>query len=352
MDSGLLDNQQHWRRAVLLAGATVSEAIRNLNEVGIKIVLVSDRVGSLVGTITDGDIRRGLMRGVSMEDSVQCILNQKPLIVSPCMSQEQVKQLMWVNKVQQIPIVDAERQIVGLHLWDEVAAPNKRHNLMVIMAGGMGKRLYPHTKNCPKPLLQVGDRPVLEHIIIRAKSEGFTNFVLSIGYLGHMIEDYFKDGSKLDIRIEYVRESTPLGTAGALSLLNPIPAAPFIVTNGDVITNIRYAELLDFHVTHSADATMAVRLHEWQNPFGVVETDGINIIRFDEKPVIRSHINAGIYTLNPSALNNLIINEYCDMPNLFERLHASQKKTIAYPMHETWIDIGRPDDLALANMTI
>ena len=129
-------------------------------------------------------------------------------------------------------------------------------------------------------------------------------------------------------------------------------SAPFIVTNGDVITNIRYGELLDFHMTHSADATMAVRLHEWQNPFGVVETEGINITGFEEKPVVRNHINAGIYALNPSALNNLIVNERCDMPNLFERLQADARKTIAYPMHESWIDIGRPDDLFLANMTV
>ena len=343
---------QQWRKAILLANATVGEAIHNLNEVGVKIVLVCDEAGSFVGTITDGDIRRGLMRSIRMHDSVLSILNQKPLIVFPHMAQEFVMHLMLANKVQQIPILDADRQIVGLHLWDEVAMPHNRENLMVIMAGGMGKRLHPHTEGCPKPLLQVGDRPILEHIIIRAKSEGFFNFVLSVCYLGHMIEDYFRDGSQLDVRIEYLREDAPLGTAGALSLLNPIPAAPFIVTNGDVITNIRYGELLDFHMTHSADATMAVRLHEWQNPFGVVETEGINITGFEEKPVVRNHINAGIYALNPSALNNLIVNERCDMPNLFERLQADARKTIAYPMHESWIDIGRPDDLFLANMTV
>jgi len=190
---------------------------------------------------------------------------------------------------------------------------------------------------------------MLEHIIERAKLEGFSHFVLAIHYLGYMIEEYFGDGDHLDIRIDYLREQSPLGTAGALGLLNPRPYAPFVVTNGDVITDIRYGELLDFHVRHAATATMAVRVHEWQHPFGVVQTQGVDIVGFEEKPIARSHINAGVYVLEPDALSVLSADTHCDMPTLFERLQAQAKRTVVYPMHEPWLDVGRPDDLIIAN---
>jgi NDP-sugar pyrophosphorylase family protein len=197
-------------------------------------------------------------------------------------------------------------------------------------------------------LLNVAGKPMLEHIIERAKLEGFSRFVLAIHYLGHMIEEYFGDGERLGVEIGYLREQAPLGTAGALGLLMPRPDAPFVVTNGDVLTDIRYGELLDFHVRHNAHGTMAVRVHEWQHPFGVVQTQGVEIVGFEEKPVSRSHINAGVYVLDPEALNLLSVDARCDMPTLFERLQAQAKRTVAYPMHEPWLDVGRPDDLTRA----
>jgi NDP-sugar pyrophosphorylase family protein len=258
-------------------------------------------------------------------------------------------QLMIANKIQQVPVVDERHRLVGLHLWDSLATQSARKNVMVIMAGGMGIRLRPHTENCPKPLLSVAGKSILEHIIDGAKQQGFENFIISINYLGHMIEERFGNGECMGIRIDYLRESSPLGTAGALSLLEPIPNAPFVVTNGDIVTDIRYGELLDFHVRQEAAATMAVRIHEWQNPFGVVRLKGVEITGFEEKPIKRSHINAGVYVLEPTALNLLSTHERCDMPMLFERLQAKSARTVAYPMHEPWLDIGRPNDLLLAN---
>jgi NDP-sugar pyrophosphorylase family protein len=198
-------------------------------------------------------------------------------------------------------------------------------------------------------MLAVAGKPMLEHIIDRAKLDGFTRFVLAIHYLGQMIEAHFGDGERLGVQIEYLREESPLGTAGALGLLNPLPDVPFVVTNGDVITDIRYGELLDFHVRHAAAATMAVRVHEWQHPFGVVQMQGVEIIGFEEKPITRSHINAGVYALQPSALSVLAADAHCDMPTLFERLQAKAQRTVAYPMHEPWLDVGRPKDLLAAN---
>ncbi|MEI6246710.1 MAG: sugar phosphate nucleotidyltransferase, partial [Acidobacteriota bacterium] len=233
-------------------------------------------------------------------------------------------------------------------VFDELMRPQQRDNVMVIMAGGAGKRLLPRTESCPKPLLPVGGKPMLDHIIERAKAEGIGRIVLAVHYLGHMIEAHCGDGRKWGIEITYLREEAPLGTAGALRLLDPPPASAFLVTNGDVLTDIRYGDVLDFHARHGANATMAVRMYEWQNPFGVVHTEGVDIVGFEEKPVVRSHINAGVYVLQPDALEMLTPGEPCDMPTLFERLQGRQSRTIVYPVHEPWLDIGRADDLARA----
>jgi len=339
-----------YRQAILPFDSSIQDAICNLDKVAIKIVLVVNESGKLEGTISDGDIRRGLLRGLDLKSPISSILHRNSLVVTADIKREIVRQLMVVNKIQQIPVVDEEKRIVGLHIWDEITMPSVRQNLMVIMAGGMGTRLMPHTENCPKPMLPVSGKPMLEHIIERAKREGFSRFVLAIHYLGHIIEEYFGNGEHLQVKIDYLREQAPLGTAGALSLLDPRPDLPFVVTNGDVITDIHYGELLDFHLRHNADATMAVRVHEWQHPYGVVKTQGINIIGFEEKPVHRSHINAGVYALDPGVLNVLEADSHCDMPTLFERLQKNAASTVAYPIHEPWLDVGRPDDLAEARL--
>jgi dTDP-glucose pyrophosphorylase len=342
-------SEKLWRQAILPANATIEQAIRNLIKVSVRIVLVTNEAGVLEGTLSDGDIRRGLLKGLDLNSSIASIIHHNPLVVPPELGRELVMQLMVANKIQQIPVVDEQHHVLGLHLWDEISTSSTRPNLMVIMAGGMGTRLLPHTQNCPKPLLAVAGKPMLEHIIERAKLSGFIHFVLAIHYLGHMIEDHFGNGEHLGVQIDYLREKFPLGTAGALCLLNPLPDDPIIVTNGDVITDINYGELLDFHTRHSATATMAVRVHEWQHPFGVVQTQGVEIIGFEEKPIARSHINAGVYVLDPAALSVLTTNAQCDMPTLFERLQAKGQRTVAYPMHEPWLDVGRPVDLQLAD---
>ena len=338
-------SETQWRKTLLAWDANIESAIRNLDQSALKICLVVGSDGSLIGTISDGDIRRGLLRGVELRSAIDSIIHRNALVVPPQMSRDMVIQLMQANKIHQLPVVDENRRVVGLHLWDELAIPAIRPNLMVIMAGGLGTRLRPHTENCPKPLLPVAGKPMLEHIIERAKAEGFGHFVLAIHYLGQMIEDYFGNGERWHVRIDYLREPSPLGTAGALGLLNPRPDESFVVTNGDVITDIRYGELLDFHIRQAAAATMAVRLHEWQHPFGVVQTRGVEIVGFEEKPVARTHINAGVYVLEPGSLDVLDSTERCDMPTLFERLQLMSKRTVAYPMHEPWLDVGMPDDL-------
>lgn len=351
MDYKPANIDESWRKALLPTESTLQDAVRNLDESALQITMVVSSGGELVGTITDGDVRRGLLRGLSLASPIDSVVHPDPMVVPPELSRDLVLQLMRANRVHQLPVVDENRKVVGLHVLDELMAPKQRPNLMVIMAGGKGTRLRPQTEVCPKPLLEVAGKPMLEHIIERAKLDGIHYFVLAIHYLGHMIENYFGDGSRWQVQIDYLREDAPLGTAGAIGLMNPRPATPFLVTNGDVLTDIRYGDLLDFHSSHGAAATMAVRLHEWQHPFGVVQTRGVEIVGFEEKPIARTHINAGVYVLDPDALNVLNPGAHCDMPTLFERLQSEAKRTVAYPMHEPWLDVGRPADLAEARST-
>lgn len=341
-----------WRSTLLARDASVQDAIRNLNDSSLQIALVVSSSGVLLGTVTDGDVRRGLLKGLPLEATVDLIMNANALVVPQAMSRENVLHVMRANRIHQVPVVDADRHVIGLHLWDELVSPAERPNTMVVMAGGLGTRLRPHTENCPKPLLPVAGRPILEHIIERAKQEGFSRFCLAVHYLGHMIEEYFGDGSKWGVTVSYLREQQPLGTAGALGLMEVNSHLPFVVTNGDVLTDIRYGELLDFHARHGADATMAVRLYEWQHPFGVVHTTGVDIASFEEKPVMRTHVNAGIYALEPGVLKLLSPGERCDMPTLFQKVQEQGRRTVAYPMHEPWLDVGRPDDLSKAEQRL
>ena len=337
------DNNK-WKGTLLSLNATIEDVLKNLNKTGLRISLIINEKQEFQGTVTDGDIRKALVEGVDQKTSIQKIINRNAFIVSPEIKPEIVLQLMIKNKVQQIPVVNEVKKISGLYFWDEVISQKKITNTMVIMAGGKGTRLGKYTKNCPKPLLPVNGKPMLEQIIDRAKLQGFERFIISINYLGQMIEDYFGNGEKWNVKIDYIKEDQPLGTAGSLSLLSPKPEHPFIVSNCDIVTDIHYGELLDFHYNHKADATMAVRMHEWKNPYGVVVTKGIDIIDFEEKPIIRSNINAGVYVLEPSVIDDIEKDKNFDMPNLFEKLKKKNQKTIVYPVHEPWLDVGRPED--------
>ena len=340
---------ENWRDALLDSGATIGEAIDSLNRSALQIALVIDGKDRLAGTITDGDIRRGLLRGLSLDAPASEITHGEPMVVPPSLDRAIVLQIMSANKIHQLPIVDDARQVCGLHVWDAIQVPARRPSTMVVMAGGKGTRLRPHTENCPKPMLPVGGKPMLEHIVERAKVAGIERFLFSVHYLGHMIEDHFGDGSDWGVAIDYLREERPLGTGGALSLIEDRPSGPFLVTNGDVMTNVGYGDMIDYHNLHGAMATMAVRNHEIRNEFGVVRTEGLDITGFEEKPIIRSHVNAGIYVLNAEALDALEPGEHCDMPTLFEKLRQKNQRTIVFPLHEEWLDVGRPDDLQRAN---
>ena len=288
------------------------------------------------------------MRGCDLDSTLAKVLHRKPLVAHPNQPPEAIARLMLTNQVQQIPIVDTRRRVVGLHVWGQMTQLPSRPNLFVIMAGGEGKRLRPYTKNLPKPLIKLNGKPILEHIINKAKREGFKNFIITVHYLGKMIEKYFGNGKRYGVNISYLWEKKPLGTAGSVRLINPFPKEPLLITNGDVLAKFQYANLLDFHNRHKSCATMGILSHEWRNQYGVVKTKGSRIIGFEEKPVVRSFINAGIYVLNPKACQLIPRKNRYEMPELFEKLQKKKYLTLAYPLHESWTDIGNPEDLLAA----
>jgi len=342
---------QSWKEALVLETATIGAAIEVLNSSGIKICMVVNTLNQLQGTVSDGDLRRGLLSGLSVHDSVMDIIHRDPIVVPIGFSKDVVTQLMLANKIQQIPVVDSDNGVLDLISWDGLLVDSVRPNTMVIMAGGKGTRLLPITENCPKPMILVAGKPMLEHIILRAKNYGISKFLLAINYLGHQIEEYFNNGNDWGVSIEYLRESSPLGTAGALSLIEGKMNHPFVVTNGDVLTDVDYGEILDFHIRNKALATMAIRSYEVRVPYGVVLTDGISIKEIKEKPVSSSYINAGVYILSPRVQEFVRESSRLDMPELFRNMIASDEKITAFPMHEPWLDVGRHSDLELANRT-
>jgi dTDP-glucose pyrophosphorylase/predicted transcriptional regulator len=338
-----------WRDSIVKINTPIKIAIERLNKVGIKIALVLDENFRLLGTISDGDFRRGMLSGLTLEDTVEKIMNKNPRTVNEGTSRLEILKLMNDTKISQIPIVDRNNFVIGLHLWDDISVQAKYSNIMVIMAGGKGSRLHPQTENRPKPMLLVAGIPILEHIIKRARSQGFNHFIIAINYLGQIIEDYFKDGHEFGVKIEYLHEDVPLGTAGALSLLSHKPERAFIVTNGDVITDINYSDFLEYHTVQNAAATVAVHTHEFQIPYGVVQINGLEVESYEEKPIVSSLINAGVYALDPDILDLITEPKFRDMPELLDISRELKKKVIVYPLHESWIDIGRPIDLEIAN---
>jgi len=338
-----------WTKTLLSPVGSIGDAIKILNDTALRIVLVADSDLKLVGTVTDGDIRRGLLRDLTLASAISEVINTKPIVVPQNFAREVVLEIMSSHKIFQIPVVDEGLKLVGLHVRNEQNTHAARDNVVVIMAGGKGTRLLPMTEKIPKPMLRLGVKPILEHIIERAKAEGFNRFVLAIHHLGEVIEEYFGDGKSLGVNISYVKEKTPLGTAGALSLIEPKPSQPIIVTNGDVLTDVKYGDILDFHNHSNGKATMAVQVREWQNPYGVVNTDGIEITNYEEKPITRTLINAGVYVVNPTLLGLLTSSTPCDMPLLFELARARGMKTVAYFAHESWIDVGTHEDFNLAS---
>ena len=322
--------------------------IERINWANMEIILVVDAQGRLIGTITDGDIRRGLLAGVDLNQPAGLIMNRKPVTAPQGLSRSEMLRLMREKSIRHLPVVDASGRPVLLermeHILDAISGLDA-----VVMAGGLGSRLSPLTDDLPKPLLPVGNRPILDHILSDLKSAGIEEVVLSLNYRGDQIRHHVGDGEQHGMRVNYVTEKQRLGTAGALSLLSPRPSRPFLVMNGDLLTNLNYAKLLRFQQEGDYALVMCVRQYKIQVPYGVVQINAAGqITGLQEKPVHEHFINAGIYVMKPKCLDYIPEKEYFDMTDLAARLIERGESIGAFPLVEYWRDIGRPEDLRAA----
>lgn len=343
---------KNWKQILITPNHSIREALLKIDSVGAQMALVADENCRLLGTVSDGDIRRGLLKGMSLSDTVEKCMYRNPHTARSGECQDSILARMRREKLHQLPILDGENHIVGMEILDDYLLPAARENWVVLMAGGLGTRLGELTKATPKPMLHVGDKPLLEIIIRRFLDQGFRKFYISVNYMAEVIESHFGNGEHLGAEIRYVREAKRMGTAGSLSLLPELPVEPLIVANGDLLANIDYAHMLDVHVDSGFVATMGVSQYEFQIPYGVVCEENGLIQRIDEKPVHASLISAGVYVLSPAALAHVPSDCFFDMPTLFKSLIAGNMNAATYKVHGYWLDIGRTPDYQKANADI
>jgi dTDP-glucose pyrophosphorylase len=337
-----------WKKALIVSSMSIRTAIVTIDTSALQIAMVVDEHNQLLGTVTDGDIRRGILKGLSLDDTVQHIMNAAPTTARACDGRETVLALMKNKSLHHIPVLDDDGRVVGLEVLDELIQGQQQNNPVVLMAGGLGRRLQPLTNECPKPLLKVGGKPILEIILENFVEQGFNRFHIAVNYKAEMIESYFGNGSRWGIDLSYLREHERMGTAGALSLLPGGLTQPLIVMNGDLLTRINFRQLLSFHAEHHAQATMCVRDYDFQIPYGVVKIEKHRLTGIEEKPVHHCFVSAGIYVLQPDVISLIPRNTFFDMPDLFAEMIRQQKETAVFPIREYWLDIGRMDDFERA----
>lgn len=339
----------HWQKTIVNLNDSIKKVVDIIDKSSLQIALVVDENMRLLGTVTDGDIRRGLLKGLSLDKNVSEIFNPSPFTVDQGTSIDNIYEIMKRNYIKQIPVLDMKGCVVGLEVLKEALKKKTRTNPVVLMAGGLGSRLRPLTYDCPKPLLKIGGKPILEIILEKFIHDGFENFFVSINYKGEMIEDYFGDGSKWGVSIQYLREEEKLGTAGGLSLFPKSVNEPLIVMNGDLLTKVDFNHLLNFYLDNNSDATMCVREYMMKIPYGVVLTDNAHLISLEEKPSHKFFVNAGIYVLGKTAFDLVPKDKYFDMTDLFNLLIEKDMKSSVFPIKEYWLDIGRMKDFETAN---
>jgi dTDP-glucose pyrophosphorylase len=338
-----------WKQSLIRPTVPVLDAIHAINATSFQIAMVVDDYGKLLGTVTDGDVRRGILRGIALTAAVSEVMNPRPATVTESVGREGRLAIMRREQFHQLPVVDAAGRVVGLETIDELIRPQAHENAVLLMAGGLGKRLRPLTETRPKPLLEVGGRPILETTIRRFVEQGFTRFFLSVHYKAEMIREHFSDGSKFGAQIEYLQEDQPLGTAGALSLISQPLSHPLIVMNGDILTNVNLQRIVAFFTAQKASALMCVRDYEFQIPYGVVKTENGQFSAIEEKPMQRFFVNAGLYVISPQVISLVGQSEQIDMPTLFDRAQKDFGNVVVFPISEYWLDVGRSEDFIRAN---
>lgn len=341
-------NLYDWKKVAVDTTDNIRHALSVLDKASLQIVLIIAKDHSLAGTLTDGDVRRALLRGETLDSPVISAMNKNPVTGLIKDSDTAWRKELLRHSLRHLPILDDQGRIEGL-FYDKRDL-RTCDNPVVLMLGGMGMRLRPLTETVPKPMLKVGGRPILETIVSHIAEQGFTEFFFCINYLGEQIRAYFGDGERWGIHIHYIEENERLGTAGALSLLPNRPKNPFIVMNGDLLTKIDLRALLSFHKEHQNEATACVREYSQQVPYGVMELEGTKVSQIVEKPVYRYFVNAGIYALSPSALEKVPEGNFYDMPTLMDELLAEERAVGGFPLTEYWMDIGQMPDFEQAQV--
>ena len=337
-----------WMDIVIQEHETLLDTMKKIDVSSLQFAVVVDEKNRLLGTVTDGDIRRGILRGEGLDVAISSVMNRNPKVAKQGLSNSKYRQLMKIKKLKQLPIVSESKELVDI-LFIDFLQDTSSKNKVVLMLGGLGTRLRPLTNDIPKPMLRIGNKPIVETIIDGFKQCGHKDFIFSVNYKKEVIQNYFQNGEAFGISIEYVEEEKPMGTAGALSLIENQLKEPFFVMNGDLLTQVNFDQLLQFHLEHGSIATMCVREYEYQIPYGVIETNSVNLIGIKEKPVHRSFVNAGIYVLSPEVFDYIPKDTFYDMPTLFEQLMQDGKKTSVFPIHEYWLDIGQMEDFRRAD---
>jgi dTDP-glucose pyrophosphorylase/CBS domain-containing protein len=343
---------KNFTRVLINEHATINEALIKINSNELQAVIVVSNENKIIGTITDGDIRRALIQKISLEAKVSFIMNKEYSFLTLEQKSEDIQDFLEKEDIKFVPILD-NGELIDLVFRNQDRTYEAKENPIFIMAGGYGTRLRPLTDNCPKPMLSIGGEPLLELTIKNFKKYGFKNFFISTHYLPNVIKNYFGNGDDFDVNINYIFEENPLGTAGALGLFpKKISKLPIIVINGDIITNTNFNSMLNFHNENFADISIGARNYQYQIPYGVIETNGINVLNISEKPVYDFGVNSGIYILNSDIVEKQKNKYKKDMPQLIEDEILLKKKVLIYKIHNYWRDIGKIGDLDLANKEI
>lgn len=340
-----------WSENLIGPAAAITDAAAILQNSPVKLVLVVDAERRLLGTVSDGDIRRAILRGMRMDAPLREIMNTAPKVSHLNDDPQDIVALMKQQVIRYLPVIDPDGRVVSIDsLGETVETRNRRRdNIVVLLAGGAGKRLMPLTRNRPKPLLPVGEKPILQIILEQFIGYGFHRFYISVNYLAEQVIAHFGDGARWNVSIDYLTEDKPLGTAGPLAQLPEPPQQPVLVMNGDLLTRVNFEHMLDFHFEHDALATVGVRHYDVQVPFGAVEIEGSRITGLTEKPVYNFFVNAGVYVVSPEFIRAMPADTYADMPDQLNLHLGGEARILAFPIHEYWLDIGRKDDFDRAH---
>ena len=340
-----------FKKNILIENTKIIRALKILNTTPIKIIFILNKRKELVGTITDGDLRRAFLKGFHTKDKVTKAMKKNPKFIfyHQIYNDKLIKKYFLKKGIDQLPVLNKKKKLIKILLSSEINNfKSAEKNAFVIMAGGFGKRLRPLTKNTPKPMIKVANKPIMQHILENAISQGFHNFYISVNYLKNKIERYFGDGTKFGANISYIKENKPLGTAGSLYLLKTQNKLPIVVVNGDTVTDVNFKSLINYHKKNSSHFTIVTNLERKKRQIGVIETKSNRVVNIIEKPIVMTKINTGIYVMNRQILKLVKKNTFLNMTDLIKKIIKNKKKVISFPIYENWEDLGTKSNLSNA----